>query len=455
MEPLSAFRQELPYHPLWPLARALASSEPGVAFLDSSCVPAHEGRWSVLGWRPCRTLRWPAGRPGAFDGLTRFLGARRMDVDPETPAPFRGGYLGWLGYDLGRHVERLPDRHGADPVMPDFVLGEYEALLVEDRVERRLFLTGGCGRSEGPSRLLARQAEALDLLAALGDGADLAEHSPAAVAGGAEFTREEYEARVRRVLQYIAAGDVFQTNLSQRFDATLRVTPIELYARLRAASPNPFGAYLDLGGPRVLSISPELFLERRGDRVVTRPIKGTRPRGADADSDAALAADLLSSEKDRAELAMIVDLLRNDLGRVACTGSVEVLDERALIAHPTVHHAVATVTARVPAELHAADLVRATLPGGSITGAPKIRAMEIVEELEESRRGPYCGAAGWFGYDGDLELNILIRTVVVEGARAWFRVGGGIVADSDPALEYDETIDKARALFAALGAGAR
>jgi para-aminobenzoate synthetase component 1 len=277
---------------------------------------------------------------------------------------------------------------------------------------------------------------------------------PAADEPRPDVPRDEYLRRVERVIEYIRAGDVFQANLAQRFTTRLRVPSAEVHRRLRAASPAPWGCWMRLGGPEILSISPEMFLTRAGERVVTRPIKGTRPRSADAAEDARLFAELESSEKDRAELAMIVDLERNDLGRVARVGSVRVGQAREIRAHPTVFHASATVEAQVDRSVHAADLVRATMPGGSITGAPKIRAMEIIEEIEDARRGPYCGSAGWFGRDGDLSLNILIRTLVVRGDRAVFHAGGGVVADSDPAMEYEETLVKARALVTALsGAG--
>ncbi len=447
-ERLSAFRQELPYRELWPFARALAATEPGTAFLDSSCEPADEGRFSVLGWRPVKTLRWPVGARGALDGLRRVIGERRMEPDPDSPVPYRAGFLGWISYDIGRQIETLPDRHGPTPGVPDVVIAEYEALLVEDRRDKRLFLTGACPVSEGPSRLLARQSQILDMMSDLPtpDATD----GPAAEDIQPDVGRDDHMDRVNRVLQYIRAGDVFQANLAQRFSGRLRVPAIEAYARLRAESPAPYGCFMDLGGPQVLSISPELFLRRTGDRIETRPIKGTRPRASDPVEDGLLRDALASSEKEQAELAMIVDLLRNDLGRVAETGSVTVDEARALHAHPTVHHAVATVSARLGRDVHAADLVAATMPGGSITGAPKIRAMEILEELEDGRRGPYCGAAGWFGYDGDVALDILIRTLVVSEGRVSFHVGGGIVADSDAGEEYDETLVKAQALLAAL-----
>lgn len=446
--PLVAFRQELPYRTLWPLAHRLAATEPGVAFLDAGGdLPG--ARWSVLGWRPRRTLRWPAGRAGSVEGLRALLGARRLAPDPASPAPFRGGFIGWIGYDVGRDVERIPARNAPDPDVPEFVLAEYECLLVEDRVERRLFLSGACDREEGPSRFLARQQEALDLSASLGDPAGVG--GPGATGLRPDLADADYRARARRVIEYVHAGDVFQANLAHRFTGRAAAEPREIYRRLRAASPAPYGCFLSLGGPDVLSISPELFLERRGDRVVTEPIKGTRPRSDDAVEDARLRDELERSPKERAELAMIVDLLRNDLGRVARTGTVAVDTPRAIRSHATVHHAVARVSARLATDVHAADLLRATLPGGSVTGAPKVRAMEILEELEDVRRGPYCGTAGWFGYDGDLVLNLLIRTIVVSGGRVSFHVGGGIVADSTPEAEHAETLTKARALFTALG----
>jgi para-aminobenzoate synthetase component 1 len=450
--PLVPFRQELPHRPLAEAWEAVSRREPGVAFLDAG-GDGEGSRWSVLGWRPRRTLRWPAGRPGAIEAVRAFLGPPRLARDPDAPAPYRGGFLGWIGYDVGRDVERIPCRNPPRPEVPELVLAEYETLLVEDRRERRLFLAGACDPGEGPSRHLARQQEALEAFADASGAADEAvvADGPAVVGLAPLFAREDYLRRAARVIEYVHAGDVFQANLAHRFEGRLRVPPREAYRRLRAESPAAWGCFLSLGGPDVLSISPELFLERRGGRVTTEPVKGTRPRGAAPGEDAALLLDLESSPKDRAELAMIVDLLRNDLGRVATTGTVRVEVPRGIRTHPSLHHAFARVAADLSGEVHAADLLRATMPGGSVTGAPKIRAMEILEELEDGRRGPYCGAAGWFGYDGDLALNLLIRTAVTEGDRLSFHVGGGIVADSSPEEEWEETLVKARALLRALG----
>jgi para-aminobenzoate synthetase component 1 len=453
--PLAAFRQELPYRELWPLARRFAARGETIAFLDSGGPDVDgDARFSVLGWRPRRVVAWPVGKPGALDALRRVLGEPRMPRDPDSPVPYRGGFIGWIGYDVGRHVERLPSRLPVDAGVPDFVVGEFDSLLVEDRRDRRLFFVGACDPEEGPSRLFAKQAEALEEFRAVSEEvplrAERATGDGVAAPPRPDVPRDVYLARLRRVIDYIHAGDVFQVNLAQRFTSRLAAPTAETYARLRVASPAAWGCLLSLGGPEILSISPELFLAKTGDVVTTRPIKGTRPTSCYRAEDRAFRRELEESEKDRAELAMIVDLLRNDLGRVAKTGSVRVTTPREIHELPTVYHASATIEATLPSNVHAADLVRATMPGGSVTGAPKIRAMEILEELEDVRRGPYCGSAGWFGYDGDLRLNILIRTLVVRGDEASFHVGGGIVADSDPAAEYDETLVKARALIAAL-----
>jgi aminodeoxychorismate synthase component I len=253
------------------------------------------------------------------------------------------------------------------------------------------------------------------------------------------------------VLEYIAAGDIYQVNLSQRFSAPYGGEAMALYERLRRQSPAPFAAYLDLGEAVVLSASPERFLRVAGRELETRPIKGTRPRGGTPEEDRRLAAELLASPKDRAELVMIVDLERNDLGRVSEYGSVHVPELVRLEAHPTVFHLVATVRGRLRPELSAVDALRACFPGGSITGAPKIRAMQIIEELEPTHRGFYTGAIGYLGWDGCADLNIAIRTIVLIDRHAHFQVGGGIVADSDPCAEYEETLHKGRALMRALG----
>ena len=266
------------------------------------------------------------------------------------------------------------------------------------------------------------------------------------------FTREDYLAAIRRAKEYIAAGDIYQVNLSQRFTADLSVSPFELYTRLRTRNPAPFAAYLNFDDVAIVSSSPERFLlYSEASRVVrTRPIKGTRPRGATPEEDRKLANELLNSEKDRAELLMIIDLERNDLGRVCEIGTVRVPELIVLEKYATVYHLVSTVEGKLPPDKDRIDLLKATFPGGSITGAPKIRSMEIIDELEPTKRSVYTGAIGYLCFTGNMDVNIVIRTFIINNEKAYFQVGGGIVADSEPDAEYQETLDKAKALFDAL-----
>jgi para-aminobenzoate synthetase component 1 len=267
-----------------------------------------------------------------------------------------------------------------------------------------------------------------------------------------DIDRQTFEKMVARTVEYIYAGDIYQANISQRFRVALPegYDCLALYARLRRDNPAPFAAYLRFGEVGVVSASPERFLQLQDGKVETRPIKGTRPRGRTPVEDRILAEALAASPKDRAENLMIVDLLRNDLSRVCRPHSVQVPSLFAVESFATVHHLVSTVTGTLAESRNAVDLLRATFPGGSITGAPKIRAMEIIAELERNRRGPYCGSIGYIGFDGAMDTSIVIRTIICAGGIASFQAGGGIVADSEPAAEYQETLDKARALIAAL-----
>jgi len=264
------------------------------------------------------------------------------------------------------------------------------------------------------------------------------------------FRRDDYVDAVKRSIEYVHAGDIFQVNISQRLLFPVRTSPLEFYLRLRSTNPAPFAAYFDTGDHVIASSSPEQFLALEGDEVVTRPIKGTRSRGYSAEEDIYRRDDLLQSEKDRSENVMIVDLLRNDLSRVCRPGTVTVPRLFEAERYSTVHHLVSEVRGRLRPGNDAIDLLRASFPGGSITGAPKVRAMEIIAELEPTARGPYCGSLGWISYHGDMGSNILIRTVTA--ARGWlqFPVGGGIVADSNAKAEYKETMDKAAGIVRAL-----
>jgi aminodeoxychorismate synthase component I len=360
--------------------------------------------------RPVEVLSRAADGPadGAFDALDRFLEAHR---DRHC--------VGFLGYDLRDAVEALPRSIPEDFEQPDLFVAAFE--------RRQVFADAP---PPGP-----------------GD-------APPAEAIRAHCSRATYEGLVARVVEHIRAGDVFQVNLTQPFSGRYGGDPRALFQRLCAVSPAPFAGYIETGaGLAVLSASPEEFLHLDGRQVRTRPIKGTRPRGADPQQDAGLLAELLASEKDLAELAMIVDLLRNDLGKVAEFGSVQVGPFPEQRSFAQVHHLFATVTARLREGVGTGELLRATFPGGSITGAPKLRCMEILEELELTRRGVYTGAIGWFGPGPRLNLNVAIRTLVVAGGRVRFNAGGGVTADSVPALEYEETLHKAAGMLRALGVG--
>ena len=442
---------------------------PGLAWLDSALPHRQRGRWSILAAQPRWTLsaRGRRIRRSSADGVEDFEGdpiavvaqaieAGQREWEAAAPAsaatawlPFAGGAIGYLGFELARHIERLPATTLDDVGAPDLALGWYDAALAWDGIEQRGWLSG----EPEAVAALRRQLECIE------DAGAPAECEPAPrrlVRFEPNMERHEYLERAEAARRYIAAGDIYQVNLSQRFCAPLPMPGIEAYRRLRRASPAPFAAYLDAtagtdGGVEVLSSSPERLLLVDGDRLETRPIKGTRPRGRDAVEDARLAAELRASSKDAAEHVMIVDLERNDLGRIAETGSVAVPQLAQLESYSHVHHLTSSVTARRRRGVGLDATLRAMLPGGSISGAPKIRALEIIDELEPTVRGVYTGAIGYFSAHGRSDLNVAIRTITVAGGRAYAHVGGAIVHDSVVEAEYQETLDKARGMARALG----
>ena len=437
---------------------------PGLVLLDSASHRPGIGRYSFVSADPVQSFRAHGRRTEVRDGdgwrtvdadlldvVERAIAPLRREAVAALP-PFQGGALGFLGYEFGGVLERLPAPKPDGATIPDGAFGIHDWTLAWDHDAGAAWLVSTGIDASGTVSSARAAARADDVLARL--AAPVAPRRAAPVTAAtltSTFTRDEYVAAVRRVREYILAGDVFQVNLSQRFEAPFAGDSLALYARLRAETPAPFAGYLDGGDFQLVSASPERFLLVDGDRVETRPIKGTRPRGATPALDDVLAAELSGSAKDRAENVMIVDLLRNDLSRVCRPGTVRATDLLALERHPTVHHLVSTVEGRLNAGAGGVALLRAAFPGGSITGAPKVRAMEIIAELEPAPRGPYCGTMGYLSLAGAMDTSILIRTCVVHGGRLRFSAGGGIVADSDPAAEYAETLDKARALVAAAG----
>ncbi len=454
---------EVPYGGA-PLARfARFRSRPYAALLDSAKIMDRFGRYSFMAVDPFSVLEAKHGRirldGREFEGDPFAVLAERLSAFPLTHRaglpPFQTGAVGFLAYDLCHHLERLPRPPLDDMQFLDLEIGFYDVIAAWDHRERRAFvLSSGWPEADTAARRRRAVARADWLASELSvAGVDLPPpYAHAAPEITSNFDRPAYEAAVQRVIDYILAGDIFQANLTQRFRCRLPdgLDPFGLYRRLMAINPAPFAAYLGFGDTVIASASPERFLALRGGWVETRPIKGTRPRGKTPEVDERLAAELLASEKDNAENVMIVDLLRNDLSRVCRDGSVAVPELCVLETYATVFHLVSTVVGEMRPGLGAVDLLRAAFPGGSITGAPKIRAMEIIAELEPTERGPYCGSVGWFGFDGAMDTSIVIRTYAIKDGWVTFQAGGGIVADSDPAAEYEESLAKARALMAAL-----
>jgi para-aminobenzoate synthetase component 1 len=449
----------------------LFRDRPHCFFLDSGCDPGKLGRYSFIGSDPFLVLKSRGdeisldygdhiekdnGDP--FSVLRRVLEDYSLSRSPEIP--FSGGAVGYLSYDLCHFIEKLPQKAIDDRQLPEAYLAFYDAVVAFDHLKGKVFIASTGFPEKDERKRLERAAERLEELEKLIFSGEskaweaLPEETAAELTLKSNFSREEYLKAVAAAREYILAGDIFQVNLSQRFETKLDVPPYELYRRLRRVNPAPFAAYLGFDNVSVACSSPERFLKLSGDRVQTRPIKGTCRRGRTRDEDAALAHQLLSSEKDHAENVMIVDLERNDLGRLCRYGSVKVSELAILENYPTVFHLTSTIEGRLRQGRDAIDLLKATFPGGSITGAPKVRAMQIIDELEPTRRGIYTGAIGYLGFDGDMDLNIVIRTIVVKDGRACFQVGGGIVYDSQPEAEYQETLDKGRALVRALNLAA-
>jgi len=447
------------------------------AVLDSCGGPARLSRFSIWAFDPFETLTHAGGRSTVTDAS----GAARRVVDnpfealrqqlaqfhlppASSDVPLRAGAIGLLGYELGRYIERLPATAGQDISLPQMHWGFYDSVLVTDHAGGRATVWATDLGGRDPKQLLDRWealiAEASQEPAVPAECQEDPKLETTLDQLTCNFTPQAYRAAVARALDYIAAGDIFQVNLSQRFTAPLPCGPAELYLRLRRANPAPFAGYIAADRWAVLSSSPERFLRVVDRHVETRPIKGTRPRRRVEPGqrpqkvetfNARSRAALLASEKDAAELAMIVDLERNDLGRVCFYGSIRVTEPRTVESYASVFHTVAQVEGHLHERYDLVDLLEATFPGGSITGAPKVRAMEIIDELEPTARSVYTGGVGYIGFDGRMDLNIAIRTLLVNGDRVHLQVGGGIVADSTPQGEYDETLAKGFSVLEALG----
>ena len=447
---------------------SLALEEPFAAMAarfagEAGCVVLLSGgdldcaRYHILALRPWLTLTGRAGTTTLLiDGATVAVPRAPLDVLQTVldrcrltakglVDPVVAGLFGYLAYDLKDDLEDLPKTSVDDLGLPSLVMAAPSLVVVQDK-------------ADGATRVHAILREDRDPSAA-GAAIDAFRrdlNTPPRENGGfsgsgsrwtSNFTRPEYESAVRRIREYIASGDVYQVNLSQRFEVEFQGDGYSLFRTLYRLNPAPFFAYVHAGGHRIVSTSPERFLLRNGDRVETRPIKGTRPRGQTPEQDDRMRAELAGSSKDDAELSMIVDLMRNDIGKVCAGGSVRVAQHKRLEAYRNVYHLVSDVEGTLTGGRDSVDLIRAAFPGGSITGCPKIRAMEIIDELESRRRHVYTGSIGYVSFHDTMDLSIAIRTATIVGNRLVFSVGGGIVYDSDPADEYEETLHKGRTLM--------
>lgn len=466
-------RELHPYPDPWVTARQCAHL-PHLLFLDSAQYHPTHGRYAYVTADPVAWHLTRAGDAPFPQELQRALPTNTPDLQGDLP-PFQGGWAGVFSYDLGRAFERIPAPRYEEFQVPHCALGLYDWVISFDLQEKRAWLisTGVTVRDNElsccPDRAEERAAQVIAWLqhslshVANSSGetrprlprlqqGDLAPHFPLAGFPGvtSTFSAPEYIRAVQQAIDYVHAGDCFQVNLAQRLLAPQHEGSLALYDRLRQCNPAPYAGYFDLGTHQIISASPEQFLSVRQGIVTTRPIKGTRPRQGSPEGDQDQIQDLMTNPKDRAENVMIVDLLRNDLGRVCAYGSVTVPMVCELETYAYVHHLVSEVQGRLREDRTAWDLLQAAFPGGSVTGAPKVRAMEIIAELEPTARGAYCGSLGYIGLNGAMDTNILIRTFTAGEGWLQFPVGGGIVADSDPETEYHETLHKAKGLLKAL-----
>lgn len=423
--------------------------EENVNFLDSSKDAENLGRYSFIGINPFLIIKGRENKcsvngklfnKSVFDALKEILTLYRCDNTTEIP--FIGGCIGFLSYDLGLELDEIYHTSKEDAILPHYYFVFYDNLVIIDNKHYKTYITA-CGIIDDAKSSL------LKLEKRLGSAKPISLQNIEAHQCNLEsnFTRAEYVSSVKEVKNYIQSGDVYIANLTQRFHGKTKKSSYNIYKDLRKINPAPFSSYMKLEGFDIVSSSPERFLKIQNRKVQTRPIKGTRPRGTNEEEDLRFKEELINSEKDKAELLMIVDLERNDLSKVCKPYSVKVTELFKLEEYSTVFHLVSTIEGELMDEVDAVDCIKACFPGGSITGAPKIRAMEIIDELEKLKRGIYTGSIGYFGFDGNADFNIVIRTIVKIREDVYFGVGGGITWDSIEEDEYRETLDKAKALI--------
>lgn len=428
-------------------------------FLDSGMDHDKLGKYSFIGFDPMLVIKAKNNKveiienddtktyyEDVFKILKDLFNKYKMEYSSQLP--FVGGFVGYLSYDLCHNIEKLPKTCIDDVSIPDCYYGLYDGVIIIDHEKNETFIAslGIKGNEEKIVNDIENK-----IINYKFDESNIIEYKETKlIEFKSNFTKEDYINAVDRVKGYIKSGDIYQANLTQRFECDYEKSPMYLYNKLRNINPAPFASFIDFGDGHIVSSSPERFIKVNDKNIETRPIKGTRPRGKNTEEDENNKNELLNSEKDKSELLMIVDLERNDLGKICKTGTVKVTELFHLEVYPTVFHLVSNINGILRDEIDPIECIKATFPGGSITGAPKIRAMEIIDELEPTGRNVYTGSIGFIGLNGDIDLNIVIRTIILKENKAYFQVGGGIVWDSDSELEYEETLHKGRALFKAL-----
>mgnify|MGYP006281088627 CR=1 FL=1 len=418
------------------------------SFILDSNLNNNLGRYSFVSAQPFEVLKYDLDNERPLAKLRTKLD--KYQVDNNSDLPFVGGAVGYLSYDLCHCIEELPRRAKKDLAVPDLYMGLYDWVLVIDHWQDEVYFASPNLDLHREKNIKEKVIEKVRLAENNDFFSQLPENEIKCSNLRANFSRQQYLSAIKKIQHYIETGDIYQVNLSQKIEGKINCSGYQLYKRLREISPAPFAAFLEFSEIEILSNSPERFIKLRDSMIETRPIKGTRPRGKTAREDKKMRRELLASEKDKAELLMIVDLERNDLAKISKTGSVQVPQLYELEEYANVYHLVSTIKAELKEDKDIIDLIKATFPGGSITGAPKIRAMEIIDELESTQRNIYTGAIGYLGFDGNLDLNIAIRTIVKKDKEISFNVGGGITWNSNPESEYQETLDKAQAIMKAV-----
>lgn len=431
---------------------SLFKSDKTVTFLDSGMGAEKLGRYSLIGLNPFATFKYENSyctindkrfEGEAFKELRNLM--KKYQIENNTELPYVAGAMGYFSYDLGRVIEKLPVIAEEDVKIPDCYFYFYDNAVIVDNLKGKTYVTGLGILNSKEDSINEIKNKILS-----GSKVQYRQLEKSSTEFTSNFGKDEYIETVEKVRQYIRSGDIYITNLTQRFYCETTKDPYEVYKDLRHINPAPFAAFMNVEDFSIVSSSPERFLEIRNNVVQTRPIKGTKPRGKSKEEDLKNKQELIDSEKDKSELLMIVDLERNDLSKVCKPHSVKVTELFKLEEYSTVFHLVSTIVGELKDEYTAVDCVEACFPGGSITGAPKVRSMEIIEELEPTRRNIYTGCIGYLGFDGNADLNIVIRTILMKDGKAFLGVGGGITWESIKESEYEETIDKARALMRVL-----